>query len=288
PEFGNDVPFEAYAIEVSHHVRGKVLGVGSEGAENVVLVAPRAAAQRMISASDQAAVQGALLESEVYLNGDRVMLWLSDDLKASNASLLEARLALGTPAASVSAAAAQPSTPDQAPAGEPHTAPPALHDASLQSLERLHRTYEDALARMAAELSSQAGWVDYAPPVFISFHEGAYLQLTVKTQLPQDSVNGSQYRLAALAFDSHLAHLIRPVLAHLPSATDFDGIDFSTTVLPGTDRATAVELIIPMALLRRYESFDCTGQQLINGSFVLINGERVSLDLQSAEGDRSK
>jgi len=36
-----DVP-QAFAFEISHHVRKKVLGVSSEGAENVVLVLPKA------------------------------------------------------------------------------------------------------------------------------------------------------------------------------------------------------------------------------------------------------
>ena len=40
-----------------------------------------------------------------------------------------------------------------------------------------------------------------------------------------------------------------------------------------------------MAELRRYEKYDITGQQLINAGFVLINGERVGLELQSAESD---
>ena len=40
---------------------------------------------------------------------------------------------------------------------------------------------------------------------------------------------------------------------------------------------------MPHKLLGAYASFDCTGQQLIDGSFVLINGERVSLNLQAAE-----
>jgi len=39
---------------------------------------------------------------------------------------------------------------------------------------------------------------------------------------------GSQYRLAASAFDQHIAHLIARV-AYLKDRTDFDGIDFSTT-----------------------------------------------------------
>jgi hypothetical protein len=47
----------------------------------------------------------------------------------------------------------------------------------------------------------------------------------------------------------------------------------------------AVEFFLPMESLHCYESFDCTGQQLINAGVVLINGERVSPDLQTAEAD---
>ena len=92
--------------------------------------------------------------------------------------------------------------------------------------------------------------------------------------------------MAALAFDEHIAHLIRPVLAALKGQTDFDGIDFSTTVrLAGTPdgEGTAVEFIFPANGLTGYQDYDLTGQQLINMGYVLINGERVALDLQSAE-----
>jgi len=44
-----------------------------------------------------------------------------------------------------------------------------------------------------------------------------------------------------------------------------------------------VEFIFPLSLLHTYAQFDCTGQQLIDASFVLINGERVSLNLQMSE-----
>jgi hypothetical protein len=46
----------------------------------------------------------------------------------------------------------------------------------------------------------------------------------------------------------------------------------------------AVEFIFPLKLMSAYADFDCTGQQLVDASFVLINGERVSLNLQAAEG----
>jgi hypothetical protein len=49
----------------------------------------------------------------------------------------------------------------------------------------------------------------------------------------------------------------------------------------------AVEFFFPVDALRCYEAYDCTGQQLIDQGSVLINGERVSLDLQIAEaGER--
>ena len=56
-----------------------------------------------------------------------------------------------------------------------------------------------------------------------------------------------------------------------------------TTVSAGAGLAESVEFVFPLAELRRYENYDITGEQLINAGFVLINGERVGLDLQTAE-----
>jgi len=54
------------------------------------------------------------------------------------------------------------------------------------------------------------------------------------------------------------------------------------TVNRTTDGSGAAALL-PFAALRCYENYDCTGQQLIDTGAVLINGERVALDLQIAE-----
>ena len=48
-------------------------------------------------------------------------------------------------------------------------------------------------------------------------------------------------------------------------------------------KTEAVEFFFPFTALRCYEKYDCTGQQLIDTGVVLINGERVSLNLQIAE-----
>jgi hypothetical protein len=77
-------------------------------------------------------------------------------------------------------------------------------------------------------------------------------------------------------------------LARLPDRVGLDGLDFSTTVRTGSETTSplAVEFIFPLPALVCYETFDCTGQQLIDQGFVLINGDRVGLDLQSAEASR--
>jgi len=92
-----------------------------------------------------------------------------------------------------------------------------------------------------------------------------------------------------MAFDDHIAPLIRPVLTYFKGEPNFDGIGFSMTVhVPAKSAAAAateaVEFFFPLASVRRYENYDCTGQQLLDAGTVLINGERVSLDLQLAEG----
>jgi len=107
----------------------------------------------------------------------------------------------------------------------------------------------------------------------------------MKTML-SEAATVSQYQAAALAFDEHIAHLIRPVLAAMKGRPDFDGIDFSTSVrVAGAPEGsgTAVEFIFTADNLSNYRNFDLTGQELIKTGVVLINGERVGLELQYAE-----
>ena len=91
-----------------------------------------------------------------------------------------------------------------------------------------------------------------------------------------------------MAFDEHIAHLIRPVLTQLQDRSRLDGVDFSTTVRAAgeSSSALAIEFVFPVRALVCYEKYDCTGQQLVDQGFILVNGERISLDLQSAEATR--
>ena len=73
------VPFDAYAVEISHHVRSRVLKVSTEGAENVMMLFQRGIAERLVRSADLDSQQSALLESEVFVNGEPFTIWLSGD-----------------------------------------------------------------------------------------------------------------------------------------------------------------------------------------------------------------
>jgi hypothetical protein len=286
------VPIDAYAFEIAHHVRRKVLKVDTEGPENLTLIIPRAIGERLAAAKDRETAQAALLESAVYLNGEPLSLWLSGD--DAPADIKDHYVARHTPHPEKQQAATdEPVEPGTL--VSPHLIPESEllnrireskskpHDVSPQRLASLQTANEATLQRMLSELKAEARFVDYAPPSFIAFHDGAYLQLNLTTELASPA-GSSQYGIAALAFDNHIAHLLRPVSKYFQDNPQFNGIDFSTTIHQSAEVGSeSVEFVVPLSVLSCYVKYDCTGQELINRSIILINGERVSLDLERAE-----
>ena len=114
-----------------------------------------------------------------------------------------------------------------------------------QALAGLQRQSQDSIDRMVKALDAEAHFYPYAPPSFIGFRQGSYLQLSTSTPLDAPA-SSSRYKLAALAFDDHVSHLIRPILDYFPPEVDFDGVDFSTTIHPsGDSKSEAVEFFFP-------------------------------------------
>jgi len=301
--FQSNTSVQGYAFEISHHVLGKVMGVSMERPENLVVVLPRQAAIRLVAGKDENVQQSALLQGEAYLNAQPVTIWINGEGPQLAAQPAPADPgAAETPGApnSVSVEIAR-GTDEKMPGAIPAPSltpaksadrPVPERDTSPQALASLQDSRKQDLSGLVKELDPQAHFVSYAPPSFIAFRKGVYLELSINTTLPDPSV-GSRYKLAALAFDDHIAHLIRPVLGHFKDDSQFDGIGFSTNLhLAGKAGSSAsqeaVEFFFPFWALRCYERYDCTGQQLIDAGTVLINGERVSLDLQIAEGGASR
>src|SRR5208337_2726192 len=78
PHFPDDSEFSAFAIEVSHHVRQKVMGVGAEEPENVTIIIPVQVAQKLVDAKSDDQKQAAVLDAQVFLNGQPYSLWLQE------------------------------------------------------------------------------------------------------------------------------------------------------------------------------------------------------------------
>ena len=66
PHFPDDSEFSAFAIEVSHHVRQRVMGVSSERPENVTVIIPVNAAQRLVDAKTDDQKQAAVLDAKAF------------------------------------------------------------------------------------------------------------------------------------------------------------------------------------------------------------------------------
>jgi hypothetical protein len=260
---GQEPSIQRFALEVSHHVRKKTLGVITEHAENIVVTMPREAAASLAAARDEGETNLAMGEASIFVDGQQTAWWTQ-------------------PAEPQAARAAVPPPPTAA-----RPAPPSPARAtSPDALRALQEHYQETLNRLTRDLDATARFVGYAPPSFIAFHNGIYLQLSLTTPVGPAAVP-SRYVAAATAFDEHIARLVRRVIAYFENDPGFDGIDFSTTVraASGEDSggAFAIEYILNFPALRSYAHYDSTGQQLLNSGFILVNGERVGLDLQIAE-----
>ena len=304
PKFQTNPDIQGYAIEISHHILGKIMGVSMERPENLMVFFPQNAALKLLAAKDADGQQAALVQSQFFVNAEPVAIWLEGEgpqagLKTpvpdapaagESANQVGANIVAGTDGhgAAVNSAPSFPK-PTKPTNDVPHPQP---RDTSPEVLASLQAANKAMLETMLKELDPQAHFVSYAAPSFVAFRQNIFLELSLNTTV-NETAAGSRYRLAATAFDDHVAHLVRPVLGYFKADPKedpkFDGIGFSTTVhLTGKNQqasgSEAVEFFFPLSALRCYESYDCTGQQLIDAGTVLINGERVSLDLQIAEG----
>src|SRR5271165_564764 len=231
PRFPDDSEFSAFAIEVSHHVRQKIMGVSSEVPENVTIIIPVAVAQKLVEAKSDDQKQAAILEAKIFLNGQPFSLWLqegapSEEWKEKYTPLPATKKPVETASTAPGPAAL---TSASVSANLMKTSPTPMRIFTPESLAKLQRQNDDAVTRMTKDLNKEAHFLPYAAPTFIGFRQGAYLQLSITTNL-NASVGTSRYKLAALAFDEHVAGLVRPVLNYFPQDPDFDGIDFSSMI----------------------------------------------------------
>ena len=185
PHFPDDSEFLAFAVEVSHHVRQRVMGISSENPENVTMIIPVAAAQKLLDAKNDDQRQAAILDGQIFLNAQPFSLWLlegppTDEWKeriAPRATANKALIATATTATQSNA-----TTPTVSPnLLKPTSAP--MRILTPESLARLEAQHEMTINGIVNGLDKEAHFLSYAPPTFIGFRQGAYLQLALKTSV---------------------------------------------------------------------------------------------------------
>src|SRR5579864_2779236 len=130
---------KAFAIEVAHHVRKKVLGVAVEHPENLALIVPFATAEKVAASSNVNEQMIALRESLVFIDGKPASLW-PDPVRE--------------PTPNVARVVVPP-----APAPAPTPPPPAVRDLSQNALQQQQVAYQEMIDRILHDLDADAHFV---------------------------------------------------------------------------------------------------------------------------------
>ncbi|HXY03617.1 MAG TPA: hypothetical protein VEI49_08550 [Terriglobales bacterium] len=301
--FAEAKDFEGVGFEISYHIRESNGKADYEGRENLVVVLPLPEALRFPELRDDQERQALLNDSEVYVSGERFGLAIgkvdavvvenikkkdsaartmevgpssqpqetaerSNDLNLSGASGIKNN----------SATAASSKHPDSFVDARP------LAPADVDELQTKYQPVLDAFGKEVDSIMRQPNRSASAPDLAL-IRSRLYLQFTLRNPQAFSKESTSLYKRAALSFDTFLAPHLADLLAKLPAIPDLAGL--SITVLVNASAAgsssEAIEFMCPLAGLRNFTAFEITNQELIDQSIVVVNGVRISLNLQQVE-----
>ena len=317
-----DLACDGIGFEIAHHTRTNDRSYDFEGKETLVVVFDRADAWAISRAASDAVRQEILNRSKVFVSGTDYGLSLTerdplnvqalsrsipakpDSTSSARSSTLTSHSALLKPASSapLEAPVATPSVSppvsapaESAPATEagamagprPAVDPaPAAPTFTQADADRLDEKYHTQLGALAKEGAAKFHFVAYAPPTFVLFHDQIALQMTMKDSLQFGPAKGSIYKRAAQSFDLFLAPLLKDISERVSTDVEFQLFDFSVLnkLSPAAkETSEAIEFICPRSALKQFVNAEITNQQLLDQSFVLVNGVRIALNLQMVE-----
>jgi hypothetical protein len=308
-----DMACDGIGFEISYHVRSRERSYDFEGKENLVLVLDRIDAWALSGATTDSARQEILNRNKIFVSGTDFGLSLTerdpmnvqalprsipaklDATSSARSSTLVAHSSLlksNSSSPSIPSAISAPSDPVPASAGPVLPSPKAADPSSASppaapvDAERLNEKYQAQLAALAKEGATKYHFVDYAPPAFMVFRHQIALQISLRNSIQFAPVKGSIYKRAAQSFDLFLAPQLRDLSDRISADVEFQFFDFSVLnkLSPGAKGASeAIEYICPRAALKQFVDAEITNQQLLDQSFILVNGVRIALNLQLVE-----
>jgi hypothetical protein len=79
PRFQANHQVQGYALEISHHILGKVMGVTMERPENLMVFLPQSGAIRLLGSGDENVQQATLMQGRIFLNAQPITIWLNGE-----------------------------------------------------------------------------------------------------------------------------------------------------------------------------------------------------------------
>jgi hypothetical protein len=303
-----DVECDGIGFEIAYHVRATRKNSDFEGREIVAVVLDRAEAFTLAAESRSEARQAILNHSNIYLDGKPFGLALGQkdalDLETLGRSASGEAIPVTVSRVSVADERLAEASPRHVPAGSSNSLyagpikknavdlvdlpAPALGPktiATAADAEKLQARFQPQLDALLKEDGATLSLVDYAPPTFAVYHKQLVLQFTVRNSLAFDKNSSSIYKRAAQSFDLFLAPRLKALLPKLPQDFPVDSLDFSVLNRLGNekDSSEAVEFVCPLKLIRSFAEDEIASQDLINQSIVLVNGVRITLNLELVE-----
>ena len=119
-----------------------------------------------------------------------------------------------------------------------------------------------------------------------SFKGKSYISLTFQHRSKFNESKLTNYGIGVLVFDEVVRKLLDPI-ASASSSLQIDGYKLTVRTQKRNfiDKASPSEYLtydfyLPKELVRQYKQADISGQKLVNGSIVLLDGERIDLELK--------
>ena len=289
-----DMKSDGVGFEIAYHVRAARKNSDFEGREILAVVFDRGDAVAFLSASGNEQRQAILNRSGIYVDAKpfRLALGQKDPLSEETLGPTEAGSAMPLPASAggMRQTIASPRFTPASPSNAPHVTSAADLKAmpspafSSADVDRLQAQYQPQLDTLLKENGTQFHLVDYAPPSFALYHNQLVLQLTFRNPAAFEKNASSIYTRAAQTFDLFLASQLKALVPTLP-IDQVEALDFSILNRLGNEKdgSEAVEFICPLKSIRSFIEDGIASQDLVDQSFVFVNGVRINLHLELVE-----
>ena len=138
------------------------------------------------------------------------------------------------------------------------------------------------------------GGVDFGGAVpeidFRTFKGKNYVEVKIDYLVTYNTLRVSMYEAASMTFDEIVKKLAKKISIDFKRQDDIAGFIFFVSYTNkdflekyDVPKFVTNEFILPKEACKKYASLDITNQDLINGSIVLVDGERISLNLQMSK-----